>query len=459
MSYDATLLNKAAERVITDGDGYYNVRTNINILANNKWTKPDRFDYLHLVRDYSGGAIGDVRQIECLILLGEYTYNILPYRDNLIIDITEIPLMEGNSTRNWERRAGTKRYKAILDLKGTDNTVLTNKNAAMTTEAQMNQMGLKSVVFTLIDEVCYKLMMTSVGTTLRQMTTLDMLVWLHQYYFDALFKGSNIRIESENIWRQDYNQDIQHQIAFPDGLMLKDVPKFLQNDEVGVYPTGLGRYYQDNKFWVYPLFDFTRYKKNARVLNIINIPNERFQGSEKTYLVTPKSVTIIATGNVKSDDLTTGTRIQEGNGVRFGNAARLLMQGLTKDNRLLLDRATNLFEVAGDALADGLNNVRWATERYSANPYKHYTKMAQQQGQQINVQWFRGNVDILDPGMPVRYQTLDGDTVRTYYGTLLGVNDNRIPTDPGNKTSKYDGIASLSLHLVRHTETEDAAPT
>lgn len=452
MSYDATLLYKAAERVTTDGEGYHSVRTTINIRVNNTWIKPNRFDYLHLSRDYSTGALGDIRQIECLMLLGDFTYDVLPYRDNMTIDITEIPLTEGMSARNWERRSGTKRYKAILDLKGSDNTVLTNKSAAMSNKAQMNQMGMKSVVFTLIDEQCYKLMMTTVGTTLRQMTTLDMLVWIHKYYFDLLFTGSSKRIESENIWRQDFNPDIQHQITFPDGLPLKDVPKFLQNDEVGIYPTGIGRYIQNDQFYVYPLFDITRYQKNARVLNIINMPNERFQGTEKTYLVTPKSVTIIATGKNMTEDKSTGARIQDGNGARFGNAAKLLMQGLVKDNRLLLDRATNLFEVAGDALADGVNNVRWALDRYSSNPYKHYSTMAQQQGQPLTVQWFRGNVDLLEPGMAVRYQTIDGDTVRTYYGTLMGVNDNRIPTDPGVNTSKYDGIASLSLFLVRHTE-------
>ena len=458
MSYDATLLNKAAERVTTEGEGYYNVRTTINIRVNNQWIKPTRFDYIHLARDYSTGALGDVRQIECLMSLGDYTYDVLPYRDNMYIDITEIPLMEGTSSRNWERRAGTKRYKAILDLKGGDNTTLTNKSPAMTTKAQMNQMGMKSVVFTLVDEVCYKLMMTTVGATLRQMTTLDMLVWLHTYYFEKLFEGSNKRIEGLNIWRENSNPDIQHQIAFPDGILLKDVPKFLQNDEVGVYPTGLGRFIQDNQLYVYPLFDVTRYQKNARVLNIINMPNERFQGSEKTFLVTPKSITIIATGNNTSDDQSTGVKIQDGNGLRFGDAAKLLFQGTVKGNRMLLDRATNLFEVAGEKLAEGVNNVRWAAERFSSNPYKHYTTMAQKRGQPLKVQWFRSNVDLLEPGMPVRYQTLDGDTVKTYYGTLLGVNDNRIPTDPGNNVSKYDGIATLDLFLVRQVETDTESP-
>lgn len=455
MSYDASLLNKAAERIITNGEGYYNVRTTINIRVNNTWIKPTRFDHYHLARDYSTGPLGDIRQIECLMLLGDYTYDLLPYRDNIYIDITEIPLMEGTSSRNWERFAGTKRYKAILDLKGDDNTVLTNKSPAMTTKVQMNQVGLKSVVFTLVDELCYKLMMTSVGTTLRQMTSLDMLVWLHRYYFDALFEGSNKRIEGMNIWREDANPAVQHQIIFPDGLLLKDVPKFLQNDEVGIYPTGLGRYIQNNQFYVYPLFDTTRYQKNTKVLNIINMPNERFKGSEKTFLDTPRSLTIIATGDNLSEDKSTGVKIQDGNGLRFGDANKLFQAATVKNNRMLLDRATTLFEVTAEPLAEGINNVRWAADRLTANPFKQYTTMAQKRGQPLKVQWFRSNVDLLEPGMPVKYQTLDGNTVRTYYGTLLGVNDNRIPTDSGNNTSKYDGIATLDLFLVRHTETDD----
>lgn len=458
MSYDATLLNKAAERVITQGDGYYNVRTTVNIRANNKWLKPERVDFLNLQRDYGTGALGDVRQIEVLMLLGDYTYDILPYRDNLFIDITEIPLMEGTSARNWERFAGTKRYKAVLDLKNEDNMVLTNKSPAMTNKAQMNQIGLKAVVFTLVDELCYKLMMTTIGTTLRQMTTLDMLVWLHTYYFKALFDGSNKRIEGMNVWRQDSNPDIQHQIIFPDGMLLKDVPRFLQNDEVGIYPTGVGRYIQNNQFYVYPLFDVTRYQKNSKVLNIINMPNERFKGSEKTFLDTPRNLTIVATGDNVGEDSSTSVKIQDGNGLRFGDATKLLTAATMKDNRMLIDRATNVYEVAGETLAEGLNNVRWASERFTANSYKQYTTMAQKRGQPLKVQWFRGNADLLEPGMPAKYQTLDGNTVRTYYGTLLGVDDNRIPTDNGNNATKYDGIVTLHLFLVRHTETEIENP-
>lgn len=457
MSYDATLLYKEAERVRNDGEGYHNVRTTVNIKANNKWIQPHRIEHMHLARDYGTGALGDIRKLEVLMLLGDYTFDILPYRDNLIIDITEIPLMEGNSARNWERFAGTKRYKAILDLQGGDNTVLTNKQSAMTSRAQMNQVGMKSIVFTLVDEICYKLMMVTTGITLRQMTALDMILWLHDFYFKQLFKGGSERIEGITAWRPDSNPEIIHQLAIEDGTPLKDVCRLIQNDECGVYPTGIGRYVQNKQFYVYPLFDITRYSKNSKVLNIINMPNDRFKGAEKTFLETDKSLTIIVTGATASTDKAVGAKIQDGNGLRFGDLNKLLNTATMKDNRMLIDRATNISEVTTEALADGINNVRWAPERFTANPYKQYTIMAQKQGQKLDIEWTRGNVDLLEPGMPVRFQTIDDNTVNTYYGTLLGVNDNRIPVDSGNINTRYDGVSTLSLFLVRHTETEDAS--
>lgn len=456
MSFDATLLYKEAERVREAGDGYHSVRTTVNILANNKWVQPNRVEHLHLVRDYSTGPLGDIRKLEVLMLLGDYTFDILPYRDNLIVDITEIPLMEGNSARNWERFAGTKRFKAVLDLEGEDNTVLTNKQSAMQSKAQMNQVGMKSVVFTLVDDICYKLMMVTTGLTLRQMTATDMIQWIHDFYFKQLFKGSSERIEGISVWKDQSNPAVIHQLALPDGTPLKDVCRFIQNDECGVYPTGLGRYIQNKKFYVYPLFDTTRYSKNTKVLNIINMPNDRFKGSEKTFLDSDKSLTIIVTGTSVASDKSTGTKIQDGNGLRFGDLTKLLNTGTVKDNRMLIDRATNLFEVTAESLADGFNNLRWAAERFTANPYKQYTTMAQKQGQPVNVQWTRGNVELLEPGMPVKYQTIEGNTVNTYYGTLLGVNDNRAPVDSGNVNTRFDGITTLSLFLVRQTQTADA---
>lgn len=456
MSYDSTLLYKEADNVRNNGEGYINQRTTVNILANGKWIKPDRIEHMRLERDYGTGPLGDVRKLQVLLLLGDYTFDLLPYRDNIYIDVTEIPLMEGNSARNWERFAGTKRYKAILDLSGDDNTVLTNKQSAMTNKGQMNLVGLKNVVFTLVDEVCYKLMMVTVGLTPRQMTSLDMILWIHKYYFSMLFKGASDRIEGETVWRDQANPEIIHQLAIPDGMPLKDVCNFIQNDECGVYPTGLGRYIQNKQFYVYPLFDVTRYSKNTKVLNIINIPNDRFKGSEKTFIDSPMSLTIIVTGTASSSDQSTGAKIQHGSGTRFGDMNKILNTGTIKDNRMLFDRATNLNEVTTETLADNLNNMRWSEERFTANPYKQYTKMAQRMGQPLDVEWTRCNVDLLEPGMPVKYQTIDGDTVNTYYGTLLGVNENRIPVEPGTVNTRYDGIAKLSLFLVRHTETADS---
>lgn len=449
MSVDSTLLMEEVNRVFSQGDSYFSTRMEISICANKKWLKPIRFDYYSNVRDYSSGQLGDIRSVEFLMLLGDYTFDLLPYRDNLLVEINELPLMETNSARDWNGASIIKRYKGIMNLSGDDNTVLTNKQSAMTSKAAMNQIGMKAVSMQLVEDLIYKMMMMSFGITLRQTTTMDALVGLYNKYGKALGGSDTTRLMYHQI-APGYSTEIKHQIPFEDGMMLKDIGRYLQNDEGGVYPTGLGRYIQGQTLYVYPLFDTTQYRKNMKVLNLINVPNDRFKGSEKTFRNTKRSITVLASGDNKIEDNDIATKVQEGNGLRFADAAKILMDfSKVKNGRMLIDRASNINEVVAQPLADGLNNIRWAYDRLTGNPYKQYTTMAQKAGQPISVQWTKGNADLLEPGMPTKYQVIDGDTVKTYYGVLLGVQEDRAPTDGAAISSKFGSIITLSVFINR----------
>lgn len=449
MSVDSTLLLKEIDRVIKNGDNYFNTRMEIKICANKVWLKPIRFDYYQVHRDYSNGQLGDLRTVEFMMQLGDYTFDLLPYRENLIVDVTETPLMETNSERNWNGQSYIKRYKGVINLSGDDNMVLTNKQSAMTSKDQMNQIGMKPVSLQLVEDLIYRMMMVSVGTTLRQMTNMDAVIALYTKYGQALGGSDSTRLLNKQV-APGFSTEVHHQVTFPDGMLLKDVGRYLQNDEGGIYPTGFGRYIQDQTLYIYSLFDTARYRKNVKVLNVINVPNDRFKGSEKTFLNTSKSITILATGDNKVQDSGVATKIQEGNGIRFADAAKILMGfGTIKDGRMLIDRASNITEMVAQPLADGLNNVRWAVDRLTGNPYKQYTAMAQKAGQPFEIEWTKGNADLLEPGMPVKYQVIDGDTVKTYYGVLLGVVDTRAPTDGAVITSKFGTTIKLSMFLSR----------
>lgn len=452
MSMDNTLLYREIDRVIKTGNSFISTRMEMQILVNKKWLKPVRFDYYQVHRDYSSGQLGDLITIEFLMNLGDYTYDILPYRDNIQVEITEVPLLETNSQRDWNGQSYITRYKGILNMSGDDNMVLANKQSAMTSKESMNQIGMKPVTMQLVDDLTYRMMMVSIGTTLRRMTTMDALIALYTQYGQALGGPDNKRMLGKQI-APGFATEVRHQIPFPDGMMLKDVGRYLQNEEGGVYPTGLGRYFQNQILYVYSLFDTTRYRKNVKVLNVINVPNDRFKGSEKTFLDTNRSITILATGENTVTDTGIATKIQDGNGVRFADAAKVLMGFSTvKDGRMLIDRASNISEMVAQPLADGINNIRWAAARLTGNPYKQYTEMAQKAGQPFEIEWLRGDANKLEPGMPVKYQVIQDNTVKTYYGVLLGVTDTRAPTDGAAVSSKFGSIIKLAMFLSRTPE-------
>lgn len=452
MSMDSTLLNKEIERVITKGDSYISTRMEIQILANKKWIKPVRVDYYQVHRDFSNGQLGDLITLEFLMNLGDYNFDLLPYRANIKVEVTEVPLMATSSARNWEETFKTKRYKGIINLSGDDNTVLTNKQSAMTSKEAMNQIGMKAVTMQLVDELTYKLLMVPVGETLRNMTTMDAFIGLYTKNTQALGGSDETRLLSKQI-APGFSTEVRSQIPFPDGMMLKDVGKFLQNDEGGIYPTGFGRYIQNQNLYVYSLFDTTRYRKNVKVLNVINVPNDRFKGSERTFFDTSKSVTILATGDNSVTDTDVAEKIQSGNGLRFADAAKVLMGfGIVKDGQMLIDRASNINEVIVQPLAEGINNIRWAADRLTGNPFRQYTALAQKAGQPFEIEWLKGSADLLEPGMPVKYQVIVDYVVKTYYGVLLGVTDTRAPTDGAAVSSKFGSTIKLAMFLSRTAE-------
>ncbi|ARV76778.1 virion structural protein [Pseudomonas phage Phabio] len=449
MSMDSTLLYKEIDRVLTKGDTYYSTRMDITICANKKWLKPVRFDYYQVHRDYSSGQLGDLITVEFLMQLGDYAFDLLPYREDLLVEVTEVPLVEASSGQDWNRQTITTRYKGVMNISGDDNAILTNKQSAMTSKEAMNQIGMKPVTLQLVDDLTYKMMMMSCGTTLKQTTTMDALIALYTKYSKLILGNRGLPIKVS----PGYSTAIRSQIPFPDGMLLNDTMRFLQNEEGGIYPTGCGRYIQDQVLYIYPLFDTTMYRKNSRVLNIINVPNDRFKGSEKTFLATDRSVTILATGNTSLSDEGIARKIQDGNGLRFGDANKIFDGfGTMKDGRMLIDRATNINEVVAQPLAGGINNVRWSADRFTSNSCKQYTVMAQKAGQPFEIEWLRGDASLLEPGMAVKYQVIVDYVVKTYYGVLLGTTDTRAPTDGAVISAKFGSTIKLAMFLSRTAE-------
>lgn len=447
MSVDSTLMMKEVSAIQSSGESNSHWRIGIRILVGGVWLTPVRMEFYHLHRDYASG-FSDERTIEFLIGLGDYQFDIVPNRDTIQVDVTYTPLDQNTSEVDAKKRTETVRYRGIL--KTQSNQALSNKNSQARSKEALNQVnGAHSVAMQLITEPAYRMLMTTWGKIYRQGTTMECLRSVYTEVAERLGGSDQVRILGQNVV-EGWNKENRRQISLPDGILVKDIPQWLQQKEGGVYATGLSRYLQDQYWYIFPTFDTTRYRKNVKSLVIINVPNDKAQGSERTYKTAEQHVTIIATGDASSLDRGLTNNLNEGNGLRFGDVTKLLGDfGVSKDNRALVDRASNVYEVMTEKLKTGVNNIRWAAERATSNPFKYYSQMAERKGQALKLQWTHGDSDLLYPGMPVKFMTVNGINVETYYGVLLGVDEQRAPSDNSANPTRYPGIVTLAVFLNR----------
>lgn len=449
MAVDNTLLMREVDDIRDNGLGNSGWRIDMHLIVNETtWIKPFKVEFEHLHRDYAKKEqFADNRMVQFMIQQGDFQYDVVPNRDNLMVELVYVPLKNDSTTPDTSKLSEVKRFRAVLMTQF--NNALTNKNSQVSSRAALNQLAMMSVAIQLIDEAAYRINMISYGNGLRQCTTMMALQEVLGSTITPVGTQQSKAVLGIN-YQEGFNTNIRTAVDFPDGIRLRDVPHYLHEEEGGIYPTGFGRYFQDGYWWVYSLYDPTLYRKNTRVLKVINVPNDKYQGAERTYKVDDQHVTILATGNATALDNGLAENLKSGNGLRFADASKLLEGfGTAKDNRTLIDRASNIFEVTTGLLESGFNNLQWTDDRATSNPFKHYSEMARRRGMNIQLEWYHGDSDLLYPGMPVKFITASDNSIETYNGVLLGVDEQRGQPDSNVEVTQHKGIVTLGIFINR----------
>lgn len=448
MAVDATMLFREVDTIASEGLNRSNYNISCSILAGGEWITPLRLNLESLERDFERG-FADVRVIEFLMALGDYTYKLIPNRDNLLIDLKFTPMFEaGGGQADEEIR--TLRFRGILIDQ--DNQAMAGKHSQATDAAALDRLPPRSVQLQLVDEASYQVLMLTLNPNFRKISPMDALRAILTMSMDFVKGSDTQRILGINTV-PGFNTEPRNQITIPHGTPLKQIPDLLQNQDGGVYATGLGCYLQNQYWYLFPLYDTTRFIKTPRSLTVLNVPSNRYFGAERTYRTTNQQIIVLATGNVAVLDTTAFDYLNAGNGLRFADARRLLTTfGVTDNNRMLIDRASNLFEVSAEKMKTDVNNFRWSDDRITSNPFKHYTAIAQKKGAYVNVEWMHGDSNLLYPGMPVKFLTVQDNALKTYEGVLLGLHQQRIPAEIGAVAIRYPSKVTLKLFLDRSIE-------
>lgn len=242
-------------------------------------------------------------------------------------------------------------------------------------------------------------------------------------------------------------------VKVPEGVRLTKLTSFFQDSEkYGIYSKGQGFFFKQRRWWLYRLWDLTKYDSHPKPIEIIRLPEDKVPTLQYTFFVNDSGLTILATGQAKQSDGTDISKQTQGVGVRLvspdlvGGEAGLHYNA----GRSIKTRADSMSEYQTSERGNG-NDYVPLSPTPSSNVNKYASFNAVNDGTFIEVSWHCGDPGYLEPGAPVRYQFMGkSDRMETRKGVLVGYRMDTKIVDP--MTLMMKRAISLTIFLDKQTE-------
>lgn len=419
-------------------------RWDLTIKANGVDIKPVYVKKLTNDRHYHK-SYSEVLSITVGFIYSDYQFNILPYRDTLEASLVKVYL---NNNANAEVDIGMNRnlvtYKVQLmdgnsDAVSGDNPLTVSKGMSARSDVREVEIQLFT---TTIDRIRKK----SWGGTISNTDPLQSVAYLLL---------NNSKESSADVSNAVLGVDIDSSFvpSMREHLILKpakivDLPMAIDKQVGGLHPAQMRFFLQGQHWYIYPIYDHSRFNTSENVLTIIKIPKFRLPGIEKTFRMADGQIIILSTNTAKHRDNSESWQLNEGNGVRFVDADHI-MDGFAKvgDNKAVADAKEKVTEVVFKPREDESDMISVSPTIITNNYNEEYSKLALKSGAYVQAIWEHANIDVLKPGMPIRYIFQDGEKTKEIYGTLnavesLDYNTNNTITNP-----RFVTMALLTLFV------------
>lgn len=242
------------------------------------------------------------------------------------------------------------------------------------------------------------------------------------------------------------NENVYDVIYIPKEVTYSKLIPYLQ-EAYGLWVEGAARFHHRGMWYVYPLFNKTRYDNEKKTLTIVNIPERKLPELGRNYEVKDGNVFILSNGKVSVEDNTWTRTLAEGDGVRYINANKVQDDyAVRTGGKLKFNKADNVITRSINPRDDGLNDYMSDNRVARANHYVANSKLAHKRGKIITLVWTNGNPDLLYPGQPLAFLYAEGDVVRQLKGTLLNNTPKYTKDQPNNrKDNIYTRDVVLSM--------------
>jgi hypothetical protein len=412
-----TPLYREAISIIENGDTGSNISWSaiIHMPGINRTYVPLQVVAINILSDFIKGYTDELT-CTLMIPLGKYARLIYPNRTNLEITLTKTPLKESSQEVKYNTDLESERYSAIL-IDG-DKSPTVGQGRETNDEDALDLMDMLPVSFQLTNKSIEKIRMISVGGIFRNTTVKDTILAILTKESQSV-KVNNKRVldgvdivDPKNTAKRDH-------ILLPQGIKLFDVCDYIQKN-IGVYNAAIGSYIRGSTWYVFPLYDNTRFNQTKLTLSLLILPKNKFPQLERTYKKKGNSLTVLITSDTGFKDDSGTQYLNYGNGSRFADANKF-MEGFsqTVNNATLVSRAKNNNEFKLEDRPNKANLINVTENKITANPFYEYSKIVARNGGVFKTIWENSNPSLLVPGMVTRISYFDDGQVKEIFATLL----------------------------------------
>jgi hypothetical protein len=388
-------------------------------------------------------------QISLSFMLSGALYRNKLYRNrrDLRVRMTFTNVMEVGESDGNTRPIETYEYRAVLANE--DDQVLQASSIAETNPANADLGSFQEYHVDLLNDVVFQLRTKLIGGVYVKQTTASVMRTLLTNLTQGVKVSADIACLGVDLIKPD-NTEVRDHVIIEHGVRLVDLPKYLQRKVGGIYNTGLGAFYHKRHWYVFPLYDVTRFKNSKRTLTIANIPSREFPHQERTYKIDGGHVYIIATGDTKHVDRSERDQLNQGSGTRYVRS-KTVFEGFAevKGNKAFIDRSKNGNEYLADKSPTNLHYTPVSGHRVTDNHCEELTALAKRRGSVVQTVWENGYIGCLHPGMPVRLLYMHGETIRQIDGCLLSAESVSIAAGTMARSVKHQTTVVLSVFVMR----------
>lgn len=413
MAIENTSIEEELRQIFTGDELPVNSVWSCVIHVGDKTYKPHKVLSIDTVGDYLT-EYGDSVSISLSLPRGMYN-KLLVAEYTLVMELKRTPNTEANIQSNDP--IYTKRYRAIP--KRVSNSSIGTKDATVHDSDTMDLLGFETREFQLLDLAIEAIRTYQTGGIFRDTVPGDILKFLLTDVSNQLRIEESSRIRGVDMVKPDNTTPLE-QTTIPHWVDIYNLPTWIQSNCNGIYSSDIGCYLQDGIWFVWPLYNTTRYNSGKKTLRVFNLPPNRYPGVERTYKESGNELLVLSTGESTHLDERVKDTLVQGSGTRFGLSSRFIDNfGTVSGNKLTVDRDKNTVEF----LMDNNKTLPYApvsADRITDNVFVALSRLSKRKGSIVSLVWESSKPELLYPGMPVKFHYLKDNVIKNSYGVLIG---------------------------------------